>query len=112
MKYEPYRADFNIEGIDMPMALKDIPKFERRNNVSVSVYGYKLGGEDGAEEGGEEEEEGFIHPLKITKDVVERHVNLLLYSDGKRSHYCLIRNFSRLVTSQVKTIYNLHLARV
>jgi hypothetical protein len=32
---------------------------------------------------------------------MERHVNLLLISNGQWSHYCLIRNFSRLVRSQV-----------
>jgi hypothetical protein len=101
--YRKYQGNFNIEGINMPMALKDIPKFERRNNVSISVYGYKQGKEDSQEEEGEEgeEEKGYVYPLKIVKDVMERHVNLLLFSDGRSSHYCLIRHFSRLVRSQV-----------
>jgi hypothetical protein len=98
LNYEQHRDDFDIEGIEMPMTLKDIPKFERRNNISVSVYGYeckKSNHED------DDEEEGFVHPLKIAKDVMERHVNLLLISNGQWSHYCLIQNFSRLVRSQV-----------
>ena len=94
--YEQHRDDFDINGIEMPMALNDIPKFERKNNISISVYGY-----DCKKINGEEEEEGFAHPLKIAKDVMERHVNLLLISNGQWSHYCLIRNFSRLVRSQV-----------
>ena len=41
----------------MPMALKDIPRFERMNNISLSVYGYNEGQED------VEKEKGFVYPL-------------------------------------------------
>ena len=51
------------------MALTNIPKFERRNNVSISVYGYQEG------------KEGFVYPLKVSKEQSERHVNLLLMSN-------------------------------
>ena len=27
--------------IDMPMQLKDIPRFEKQNNISASVYGWE-----------------------------------------------------------------------
>ncbi len=30
-----------MTGIDMPMQLKDIPRFEKQNNISVSVYGWE-----------------------------------------------------------------------
>ena len=30
-----------MTGIDMPMQLKDITRFERQNNVSISVYGWE-----------------------------------------------------------------------
>ena len=33
--------EFNLQGISFPMALKDIPKFEKANNVLISVYGYQ-----------------------------------------------------------------------
>ena len=38
--YTQYEKEFNLHGISFPMALKDIPKFEKLNNVSISVYGY------------------------------------------------------------------------
>ena len=79
----------------MPMALKDIPRFERMNNISVSVYGYNEGQED------EEKEKGFVYPLLVAQELKERHVNLLLISNENTSHYCLIKNFSHLVRSQV-----------
>ena len=50
--YEQNRDDFDIKGIEMPMALKDIPKFERRNNISISVYGYEPKKKNEKEEGG------------------------------------------------------------
>ncbi|CAG9840781.1 unnamed protein product [Diabrotica balteata] len=37
--YPPYDTLLNFEGIDFPMKLKDIKKFETLNNISVNVYG-------------------------------------------------------------------------
>ena len=65
--YLEYEKGFNLQGISFPMALKDIPKFEKANNVSVSVYGYQEGTED---------KEGFIYPLKVSKEVNVCHVDL------------------------------------
>ena len=48
------------------MTLKIIPKFERLYNVSMSVHGYQEGKED---------QEGFVYPLKVAKEVYERHVD-------------------------------------
>ena len=73
------------------MALKDIPKFEKANNVSISVYGYQEGKE------GQEE---FVHPLKVTKGVNEPHVNLLLIVADDTNHHCFIKDFGKLVGSQ------------
>ena len=70
------------------MALRDIPKFERLNNVSVSVYAYQEG------------QEGFIYPSKVSKEVNERHVNILLIADDDTNHYCFIKDFDKLVGSQ------------
>ena len=83
----------------MPMALKDVAKFERLNNISVSVYGYEKAKTDA---NGVKTEEGFVYPLQVARELKEQHVNLLMISnDDGINHYCLIRNFSRLVRSQV-----------
>ena len=89
--YTEYEKEFNLRGISFPMALKDIPKFERQNNVSVSVYGYQDGKND---------QKGFVYALKVSKEVNERHVNLLLISNDETNHYCYIKDFNRLVSSQ------------
>lgn len=39
--------------------------------------------------------------IYFTKQKRARHVNMLLFDDGVKSHYCLIKNLSRLVNSQV-----------
>ena len=51
----------------------------------VSVYAYQ---------------EGFIYPLKVSKEVNERHVNLLLIAGDDTNHYCFIKDFGKLVGSQ------------
>ena len=73
------------------MALKDIRNFEKANNISISVYGYQEGKED---------QEGFVYPLKVSKEVNERRVNLLLIADDDANHYCFIKDFGKLVGSQ------------
>lgn len=37
--YPPYEIVFNFEGIDFPVELKDIYKFEKLKNISVNVFG-------------------------------------------------------------------------
>ena len=78
------------------MTLKDIPKFERLNNVSISVYVYQAAGGP----------EGFIYPLKVSKEVNEHHVNLLLIAADNTNHYCFIKDFGRLVLSQYLSANN------
>ena len=73
------------------MKLPDIPKFERQNNVSISVYGYQEGAED---------KEGFIYPLKVSKEPRLKHVNLLLIANDDINHYCYIKDFNKLAGSQ------------
>jgi len=66
---------------------RDIDKFERLNpRIAINVFGY---------------EEKKIYPLRISKLKREMPINLLLIHDGERSHYCLIRDMSRLLGSQV-----------
>ena len=86
--YLEYEKEFNLQGIQFPMILKDIPKFQRLIHVSVSVYAYQEG------------QEGFIYPLKVSKEVNKRHVHLFLIADDDTNHYCFIKDFGKLVGSQ------------
>ena len=80
----------NMEGIEYPVSLKDIKRFEKQNlDISVSVLGYS--------------KDEKIYPLRISKKENERKYNivLLLIKDGNNSHYCLVKNLSALLSSQV-----------
>ena len=58
-----------MSGIQYPVEIKDIGKFEHQNNVSVNVYGY---------------EDKKIFPLCIINMTIARdHMNLLYIIAGK-----------------------------
>ena len=95
--YIEYKKEFNLRGISFPMTLKDIQTFAKVNNVSISVYGSQEGNED---------QEGFVYPLKVPKEMNECHVDLLLIANDDTNHYCFIKDFCRLVGSQYSS-YNL-----
>ena len=84
-----------MTGIEMPMELKDIPRFEKQNNISVSLYGWKKAriNKD------KEVEPGYAYTLRIAEDVKLNHVNLLMIGDEVK-YYCWVKNFSRLVSAQ------------
>ena len=51
-----------MSSIDYPVAVKDVSKFEKQNDISVNVFGY----------------EEVYYPLYISRNQKEKHVNLLL----------------------------------
>lgn len=109
-KYKTYENELNFNGIDFPVKIKDITKFEENNhNISVNVYAVDISNFD-----------SNIVPIRITKNVQNKHVHLLLltencshknskYSDLQtnltnlevNSHYCWIKDLSRLIRSSV-----------
>ena len=50
----------------MPMKVRQIPKFEKQNEILVNVFGY----------------EDSLYPLHITNFRFPRHVNLLLINNS------------------------------
>ena len=89
-KYQEYEHELNMSGIQYPVGIKDISKFEHQSNISVNVYGY---------------EDKKILPLRITTMTVARHhVNLLYITADETSHYVLVEDLSRLISIQ----YNNH----
>ena len=75
----------NMTGIVYPVQLNAIDKFERQNpTISINVFGH----------------EESVCPLRVSKCEDREVVNLLLISDDEKRHYCLIKNMSRLLSSQ------------
>ena len=78
----------NMEGIEYPVGLKDIDKFERQNpSISITVLGY---------------EGKRVYPLRNSNNTNREHnVILILIEEEGVNHYCLVKNVSRLLSSQV-----------
>lgn len=105
-KYPHYSSVLNLKNIVMPMTIKQIPRFEAQNGISVNVYILE-----------KSHRKNFnIVPTYLTKNKREKHVNLLLiqniYEDEDhannidkniklRYHYLWIKDLSRLLSSQL-----------
>jgi len=85
-KYLHYENELIMNGIEYPVAVKDIDRFENQNNISVNVYGL----------------DEKVFPMRITqKQDTRHHVDLLYLSKDEDGHYVLIKDFSRLMTKQL-----------
>ena len=78
----------NMEGIEYPVSLKDIDKFEKQNpSIFITVFGY---------------EDKSVYVLRNSENTNRKHnVILLLIKEEEVTHYCLVKNLSRLLSSQV-----------
>ena len=96
-KYTKWLNDLNFNGIDFPVDLKDIDKFENQNPYRINVLGY---------------ENKEIYPLRISNKLStnELTINLLLINDensdkklseDKNNHYAWIKDLSRLSSKQI-----------
>ena len=79
----------NMDGIAYPVDFRGIDRFEKQNpEISISVLGYN--------------EDEKVYPLKLSKYTgCEHDIILLLIKDGDNSHYCLVKNISALLSSQI-----------
>ena len=79
----------NMDGITYPVDFRGIDRFEKQNpEISISILGYN--------------EEEKVYPLKLSKYTGSKHdIILLLIKDGDNSHYCLVKNISALLYSQI-----------
>ena len=77
-----------MEGIEYPVSLKDIDKFERQNpSLSITVLGY---------------EGKSVCSYRNSNNTNREHdVILILIEEEGVNHYCLVKNLSRLLSSQV-----------
>ena len=79
--YENHFHELNEGDIQFPMKIKDIPTFERLNNLKINVF--ELSTNDKT-----------LSPKYVKKNYYDEQIDLLLYEN----HYCLItnlRNFCR-----------------
>ena len=79
----------NMNGIRYPVNFRDVDRFESQNpEISITVLGYN--------------KDERVYPLKISKYTgTKQDIVLLLIKNEDNSHYCLVKNLSALITSQI-----------
>ena len=77
----------HIEGIEYPVSLKDIGKFEKQNpTITITVFGY---------------EGKSVYPLRNSDNKDREHnIILMLIEEGGVKHYCLVKSIERLLSFQ------------
>ena len=96
-----YENDLNSKGIDFPVKLKDIPKFENQNPTLPGINVFSVN------------DNNKIYPLRLNQKDTHETIDLFLFTKDENLHYCLIKNFSRLVRSQITsdTTSKLHICK-
>ncbi|XP_026815430.1 uncharacterized protein LOC113555237 isoform X2 [Rhopalosiphum maidis] len=90
--YTSHEEKYNFTDLTFPTPIEKIKIFEKNNqNVSVNVYSLKKQ---------KKSEKHIIYPLKVADEEKKDHFDLLLITNGDKSHYTYISNFSRLVRAQ------------
>ena len=77
-KYIIHLNKLNLKGLEFPMKVKDIPKFENLNNSNINVF--ELTG-------------NVLTPIHVNKNYLQPQIDLLLY----QNHYCLITKLHCLI---------------
>ena len=79
-----FKDNYDWSGLEFPVSIKDIGKFETRNNISVNVL---------AVEG----RDIYIHRKGRR---MGREINLLMVSEDGINHYTAIKSLSRLLSGK------------
>ena len=84
-----YENDLNFKQINFPVQVKDITKFENYNPNLPGINVFSVN------------ENNKVYPLRVNQKDCRKSIDLFLYSDGVKQHYSFVKNFSRLVRSQI-----------
>ncbi|XP_072153405.1 uncharacterized protein [Bemisia tabaci] len=95
-KYVDIRNHYDFSVVRFPTSIDDIIKFEKRNNVSVSVFGLH-------ESLVSNKNKYTVYPIQVADPEREDHTDLLSLSTPQpfSYHYCWIKNFEQLVRKQL-----------
>ena len=100
--YEPFKEELNFEGVDFPVIIDQISKFEKQNpGISVTVIGIDKA---------EHSRKGVklpttLLPLRVPDKKQEHHVVLLHWQREEQTHYAWVKNLNRLL-SRTKSVKN------
>lgn len=89
-KEPKYIEVLNLKGIELPMTLNQIEKFQKLNNVLINAYSIN--------------DSYLITPIFLTKNLIENRHIILFYifkTGGYPGHFCLFNVLSKLLSTQV-----------
>lgn len=87
--YPHFRDILNINGLSFPIKISDIGVFEKNNpTLNIFVYGLK-------------NDRTIIGPLYTSSNSKSKSIHLLHLENNTSSHFCLIKNLTRLVRCQI-----------
>lgn len=87
--YTPYENRFNMNGITYPVALKDIPRFEKQHpGLAINVFALE-----------KPDDSKTLYPVYISNASAEIVVDLLYLEKDGNTHYCLIKDLNSFLSS-------------
>ena len=89
-----YENDLNTKGINYPVKLKDISKFEDLNPSVPGINVFSVNEHD------------KFYPLRMAQRNPQQTIDLFLHEQNGKYHYSLIKNVSRLFRSQITSRTN------
>ena len=89
-----YENSLNTKGISFPMKLKHISKFEKLNPSLPGINVFSVN------------DNKKFYPLRMAEKDCLNTIDLFFYEQDGVSHYSLIKNFTRLVKSQITSSKN------
>ena len=78
--YKKHDKELDFTGIEFPVSVDDIPKFERKNNIAISAYELQ------------DDDVSSMRPWRVAPVSDKPLVNLMLY----KGHWMWIKNWDRL----------------
>lgn len=92
--YQPYKEELNFEGINFPVTVDQISKFEKNYpGTSVTVIGIE---EEKTNQG---VKQSCLFPLRVPDKQLKSHVVLLYWQRNEEYHYAFVKNLNRLLSS-------------
>ena len=79
--------DLDYDGVGFAVREKDFSKIEKKNNICINVFCY---------------ENKLVFPIYISNQKFENSMDLLLVTDGDKSHYVYIKDFDRFMFHKTK----------
>ena len=82
-----FKDELNFKGIEFPVKIQDIPKFESQNKINITIFSF---------------EDMTFYPLYHKIQNYDKNIDLLYFGNETNNHYCWIKSLSRLLNDQLE----------